>query len=77
MAAVGFSSASRLITTRPQGGAIVRDVKKDLEGAVKKMRAERSKAPRAKLRSEVSILRKELTARQKKSVRDLLVDAQV
>lgn len=55
----------------------MRDVKKDLEGAVKKMRAERSKAPRAKLRSEVSILRKELTARQKKSVRDLLVDAQV
>ncbi|KAL1524177.1 hypothetical protein AB1Y20_019086 [Prymnesium parvum] len=59
------------------GGAIVRDVKKDLESAVVKMRGERSKGPRAKLRAEVATLRKELTQRQKKSVRDLLLDAQV
>lgn len=66
---------ARLATS--DGAAICRDVKADLEGARARLRKERGKGGRAALKAEVSTLRKELTQRQKKSVKDLLQHASV
>lgn len=59
------------------GGAIVRDVKADLASAREKLRRERAKGGRAALKAEVSTLRRELVERQRRSVRDVLIGAQV
>ena len=65
---VGASLDARLATS--EGAAIVRDVRDDLTSARDRLRSERSKGARAALKAEVSTLRRELTDRQRKSVRD-------
>lgn len=72
---MGAALDARLATS--DGAAIVRDVKKDIDAARLAMRGARSKGVRAGLQGEVSKLRKELKAREQKSVVDLLTAAQV
>ena len=69
------TSAQRLASS--DGGAIVRDVRADLERAREQLRREKAKGGRAALKAEVGTLRRELTQRQQRSVRDLLMSSHV
>ncbi|XP_071481045.1 DNA-binding protein SMUBP-2-like [Diadema antillarum] len=59
------------------GAAIVRDIRRDIDGALSQMRKTKDKDERYRLRDDVRFLRKDLKSREQRAIRDILTAADV